>query len=265
MIKRIVYNNFIYSDFDEQYRKAQAIFEEVKAMEDKGTIPDYIPALEDVDPEQFAVSICTVDGQIINLGDFDSRASMHAISGVVSYLIAHEQLHEENLKKYIGTEPSGNQFNDLSLMDSGIPHNPLNSAGILMSTSLIFQGDSNAKKFENYTNVVKKMIGGRKVKFNNEMYLSEVESAHANYSILYMMEGHGTLPENHNVKEILEFYTRCCALNLSITEYALIAATLANGGICPTTEERCFEYSSAVKLTLSEMLSAGMNTKSGRW
>jgi glutaminase len=145
MIKRIVYNNFIYSDFDEQFKKAQAIFEEVKAMEDEGTIPDYIPALEDVDPEQFAVSICTVDGQIINLGNFDSRASMHAISGVVSYLIAHEQLHEENLKKYIGTEPSGNQYNDLSLMDSGIPHNPLNCAGSLMSTSLIFQGESNAK------------------------------------------------------------------------------------------------------------------------
>lgn len=208
MIKKIIYNNFTYSNFGKQYKKAQAIFEEVKSMQDHGTIPDYIPALQDVDPEYFAVSICTVDGQIINLGDYNTHASMHAISGVISYLIAQEQLHEEELKKYLGNEPSGSQFNNLALMDSGIPHNPLNSAGCLMSSSLIFQGQSNAKKFENFSNVVKKMVGGRKVHFDNEMYLSEVGSAHGNYSILYMMEESGKLPEDHNIKDILKFYTQ---------------------------------------------------------
>lgn len=34
-----------------------------------GKNADYIPALANVDPEKFAISICSVDGQKLNLGD----------------------------------------------------------------------------------------------------------------------------------------------------------------------------------------------------
>jgi len=134
-----------------------------------------------------------------------------------------------------------------------------------MSTSLIFKNDTTAKKFENYSNIVQKLIGGRKVNFNNEMYLCEVENAHSNYCLLYMLEEAGTLPENTNIKETLKFYTQQCALNLRVKDYALLAASLANGGICPLTDERCVADSNATKLLLSQMLAAGMNTNSGQW
>lgn len=265
MIKKIINYNFTYSDYEEKFEQAKKVFDEVKAMDNLGFIPDYIPALADVDEEGFAVSICTVDGQFINLGDFNNKTCMHAISGVVSYLLCHDILGEDKLRKYIGSEPSGSMFNALELMEGGIPHNPLNSAGCLMSSSLIFQGESNAKKFEAFQNVVKKMVGGRKVSFNNEMYLSEIDNAHANYSIMYMMEENDSLPVGTDIKKTLQFYTQCCALDLRVQDLALLASTLANGGICPLTEERCFEGSIPVKLCLSEMLSAGMNTNSGQW
>lgn len=175
---------------------------------------------------------------MINLGNTNEKICMHAISSVVSYLIALEQYGEDELKKYIGTEPSGTIFNSLELMDSGLPHNPLNCAGSLMSSALIFNGKTNAKKFENYEKIVQKLIGGRKAYFDNEMYLCEVENAHANYALLYMLEEHGTLPEGADVKDTLKFYTQTCAMSLRIQDYAVLAASLANGGICPITEER---------------------------
>lgn len=77
-----------------------------------------------------------------------------------------------------------------------------------MSCSLIFSGKTVAKKYESYSKIVEKMIGRRKAYFNNEMYLSEVAEAHANYSLLYMMEEYSALPEGADVKEILQFYTQ---------------------------------------------------------
>lgn len=44
-----------------------------------------------------------------------------------------------------------------------------------------------------------------------------------------------------------------------------MAASLANGGICPITEDRVFEDPNAIKGVLSQMLSCGMNTFSGKW
>lgn len=209
MVKKLLENQFTYTDYPEMFERAKKIFDEVKEMPNEGVIPDYIPALLDTNEEAFGVSICTVDGQFINLGDFDEKTCMHAISGAISYLIAQQQLGEETLRQYIGAEPSGNQFNALELMRTGIPHNPLNCAGSLMSSALIYKGESNAKKYESYSNVVKKMIGGRKVNFYNEMYLSEVENAHANFSLLYMMEEHDTLPPGTDIKKTLQFYTQC--------------------------------------------------------
>ena len=85
MMKKIINYNFTYSDYKEKYEQAKKVFDEVKAMDNLGFIPDYIPALSDVDEDGFGVSICTVDGQFINLGDFNEKTCMHAISGVVSY------------------------------------------------------------------------------------------------------------------------------------------------------------------------------------
>lgn len=180
-------------------------------------------------------------------------------------MIALQQYGEDEIKKYIGSEPSGALFNSLDMMSSGIPHNPLNCAGGLMSSALIYAGKSNAKKFENYEKFVQQIIGNRKVQFNNEMFLCEVENAHANYAILYELERNKALPPGTDVKNTLKFYTQTCALNLRIKDYALLGATLANGGICPTTDARCCEDSESVKLLLSQMLSTGMNTQSGKW
>lgn len=70
------------------------------------------------------------------------------------------------------------------------------------------------------------------------MYLCEIDNAHNNYAILYELEEEGTLPKDTKVKDTLKFYTQTCALNLRVRDYAVLAASLANGGICPLTDER---------------------------
>jgi len=137
--RRILQNQLVINDYDNYYKKTNKLFEKLKKEDCGGFIPNYIPQLAKVNPDGFAVSICTTDGQILNFGDVDNYVCMHHITSVVTYLSALEQHGQDFLNSYIGTEPSGQCFDSLELKD-GIPHNPLISSGILTCCSLLFQG-----------------------------------------------------------------------------------------------------------------------------
>jgi len=68
---RIFEGNVIVKNFPNFRNRVGEIFEEVKANvpHTVGKNANYIPALEEVDPNLFALSICTVDGQICSFGD----------------------------------------------------------------------------------------------------------------------------------------------------------------------------------------------------
>jgi len=183
---------------------------------------------------------------------------------VVSYLIALEEHGNEKVSLFIGTEPSGQAFNSLELSEKK-PHNPLINSGALTCSNLIYHGHQINRKYEYYAQIVKNMIGGRKVHFNNEIYLSEIATADRNYSLLYMLQEAGIIEPTADIKKILQFYTQACAIELTIESYSILASTLANGGICPITDDKVFEDSNAVKGALAQMLSCGMNTYSGVW
>ena len=97
------------------------------------------------------------------------------------------------------------------------------------------------------------------------MYLSEIKRADRNYWLLYMLQEAKTLPPNSDVKQIIQLYTQTCSIELKVRDYAVLAASLANGGICPLSEDRVYSDSDAVKGVLSQMLCWGMNTFSGKW
>lgn len=78
----------------------------------------------------------------------------------------------------------------------------------MMCCALLDKEYNNDKRFENFAEKVKKLVGGAKIDFNNEMFLSEMENANRNRSLLYMMEESGALPVESGVKKTLEFYTQ---------------------------------------------------------
>jgi glutaminase len=123
----------------------------------------------------------------------------------------------------------------MKLMKDGTPHNPMINSGALMCAALIDREFPNDKRYENYSQVFHKLIGGEKVDFNNEMFLCELEHANRNRCLLYMLEEKGVLPKEATVKKTLEFYTQCSAIEVLLEDYAVLAASIANGGICPLT------------------------------
>ena len=82
---------------------------------------------------------------------------------------------------------------------------------------------------------------------------------------MYQLQEKGLIAEDADVDSFLEFYTTVNNIELTINDFAMFAATLANGGINPETEHRCINNPLTIKNTLSHMLSCGMNTFSGEW
>ena len=177
-----------------------------------------------------------------------------------------------------------------------IPYNPMTNAGAIMTASLVKSDQPFAKRLSYIRSEWAKMIGGspadssmsselRKFwpRFNKEMARQENFTGFNNFALGYMLMETGKLPncsrtippdslaglsddfefiQESAVADALKIYFSTCALELNAQEMAMAAATLANGGICPTTQIRALEQTT-VRDCLSVTQMCGMYDGSG--
>lgn len=129
-------NNLAIVNFKSFKDEVRKIFEVCKSNHE-GSISNAIPKLELANPNWFAISICSIDGQRINLGDSDVKFSMQALSNPINHCMAIEKVGQHEIDKYVGHEPSGLQYNALKLNPKNLPHNPLINSGAIMVCSLL--------------------------------------------------------------------------------------------------------------------------------
>lgn len=125
-------------------------------------------------------------------------------------------------------------------------------------------GVNKAEKFDNVMEFVKKMAGREYVGFSNATFQSEKETGDRNYAIGYYLKEKKCFPEGAEMIDALDFYFQLCAIEVTCESGSVMAATLANGGICPITGERVLS-TEAVRSTLSLMHSCGMYDYSGQF
>lgn len=229
-----------------------------------GKLANYIPQLERVDPEKFAVSVCTVDGQRFHLGDADDNFCVQSCSKPITYCLALEAKGEEEVHKYVGAEPSGKTFNELTLNAKSQPHNPMINAGAIMCGALLNKGQDASDRFDHVMRQWRDCAGGEKVGFDNAVYLSEKQTADRNFALGYFMREKKSFPPGVDLLDTLEFYFQCCSIEVTTKAMSVVAATLANGGTCPLTGVQVFRPDH-VKNCLSLMSSCGMYDFSGEF
>jgi len=233
-----------------------------------GEVASYIPQLAAYDPDLWGMSICTIDGQRFSLGDVNTKFTIQSCSKPFTYAICLSELGNEGVHKYIGQEPSGRNFNDLSLDPSNKPHNPMLNAGAIMSSALILQNilprEGVAEKYEFLLKYMTRMAGNEVIGFNNSVFLSERENANRNFAMAYYMQENKCFPEGTDIHDCLDLYFQSCSLEVTSESLSVLGATLANGGICPITGENVLNPC-AVRDTLSLMYSCGMYNYSGQF
>lgn len=263
LVERAVQGNMIIPDFATFTQEIQNIYNKTKRNRD-GNVANYIPQLGRVEPEQYAVSVCTVDGQRHSIGDHAVDFCVQSCSKPITYCLALEEHGEDIVHQYVGREPSGRGFNELTLNHEGKPHNPMINSGAIMSCALLRPDIDVADRFDYVMEKWKALAGGRKVGFNNAVYLSERMTADRNFALGYYMRENKAFPEWADMIQTLEFYFQVCSIDVNAEQMSIVAGTLANGGVCPVTNERVFT-SRTVQNCLSLMYSCGMYDFSGEF
>ncbi len=263
LVKKSLTKNLVIPEFETFCQQIKDIFSETKKNE-QGNVADYIPQLARINPDQFAMSICTVDGQRFSIGDSTVNFGLQSSCKPINYCLALEELGEKKVHEHIGREPSGQSFNELALNLQGLPHNPMINAGAMMSCALIDRENNSSDRFDKVNKTWKALIGGKPVNFNNSVYLSERQTADRNFALAYFMREKQAFPEKTNLTETLEFYFQCCSIESCTYDLSMTAATLANTGTNPLTGDVIFQ-SSTVQSCLSLMLSCGMYDFSGEF
>jgi glutaminase len=263
LIRRAVEGNLAVPDFAALTADITRMHEELLPVR-SGSVADYIPQLKRVDADQLAIAVCTVDGQRFSVGDAATAFCLQSVSKTVSYCLALDEHGAEAVHRHVGREPSGQSFNELALNPKGLPHNPMVNAGAIMTTSLIRPHEDIADRFDLVADTWRRLAGGARPGFNNAVYLSERQTADRNFALGYSMRESGAFPAGTDLVSTLEFYFQGCSIEVDARMLAVAAASLANAGVCPLTEDPVFTPDT-VQSCLSMMSSCGMYDFSGEF
>jgi glutaminase len=238
----------------------QAVHDELLSVDD-GELPDYIPPLAEVDPRRFGLAVCTPDGGFAAAGDHDLPFTVQSISKVFTLALALVDRGLDGVLKHVGVEPSGESFNAVSLEEgTGRPDNPMINAGAIVTCSLV-KADSAAARFERILDVLS-ACAGRELGVDENVYEQELATADRNRALAHFMRSAGSLTAD--VDETLEVYLRQCAVLVTAGDLAVMAATLAAGGLNPVSGDRVFS-SEVARHVLTIMVTCGMYDASGEW
>ena len=198
----------------------------------------------------------------IQVGDHDRPFALQSISKVFVYGLALADHGRDYVLKHVGVEPSGDAFNSIDFDErNNRPYNPMVNAGALVTTDLV-RGKDPAEKFERILDSLRTYAGNESLAVDEDTFEAEMRTADRNRATAYLMRSNGMI--SGDVESILALYLRQCSVQVTCRDLAVMAATLANGGVNPLTGERALPLRH-VREVLSVMHTCGMYDAAGQW
>lgn len=227
----------------------------------EGEVATYIPELGRADPNLFGIAISTIDGQVHEVGDTRHPFSIQSISKPFVYGLALQDHGLKHVMNHVGVEPSGDAFNSISLDPlTGRPLNPMINAGAIASAGLI-KADSPAQRTQRILDMFAAFVG-HEVRIDEQVCKSESDTGFRNRAIANLLRNFNMIEGDPD--KVVDVYFKQCSALVDCRDLALMAATLAAGGISPATGKRVLE-ADHVRQMLSVMATCGMYDFAGEW
>ena len=247
---------------EELYRRHLLVGEEGVASYYESGRGYYKPELAAAERERFSICMVRPDGEVLQVGDHDRPFALQSISKVFVYGLALADHGRDYVLKHVGVEPSGDAFNSIDFDErNNRPYNPMVNAGALVTTDLVW-GKDPAEKFERILDSLRTYAGNESLAVDEATFQAEMRTADRNRATAYLMRSNGMI--SGDVESILALYLRQCSVQVTCRDLAVMAATLANGGVNPITGERALPLRH-VREVLSVMHTCGMYDAAGQW
>ena len=229
---------------------------------DKGAVADYIPILAAANPKWFGLALVGVNGGAHAVGDADIQFSIQSISKAFVFALVCEAIGHEAVHARVGVNNTGLSFNSVIAVElnDGSPMNPMVNAGAIATTALM-PGATAEEQWENIRAGLSR-FAARPLEMDAAVYRSEALTNQRNQAIARLLQSYGRLDADS--LEIVDIYTRQCAIAVTATDLAVMGATLANGGVNPITGEQVVS-ADVCRDTLAVLASCGLYERSGEW
>ncbi|MBS1352008.1 MAG: glutaminase A [Coprobacter sp.] len=243
----------------------QAVHEAYDMFKDNqdGKNADYIPYLANVDKNLFGISVCLLDGRMIEVGDTRYRFGIESVSKVYTAILVLRQYGAEKLLSMIGADATGLPFNSIIaiLLENDHPSTPLVNAGAITACSMVNPtGDSDKKWAAIVENITQ--LSGSAPDLIEELYRSESETNFNNRSIVWLLKNYNRIYDDPDLS--LDLYTRQCSLGITAKQLSVCGATIANRGVNPKTGRSVFDASFSPQIT-SLIATVGFYEHTGDW
>jgi len=214
----------------------EEIAQEVTPLLDKGKVANYIPALANIEPKQFAMTLTLFDGTQFSVGSPNTLFSIQSISKVFTFTLALK-FYGVELYKRIGREPSGNPFNSLVQLEyeNGIPRNPfINAGAINITDALISHFKDDKKTFKEIISFVRSITDEPDIVYNKNVAISEMEHGHRNLALANLMKSFDNI--DNSVLDVVQTYFNHCAIEMNTKMLSRSMLYLANHGKDPIND-----------------------------
>jgi glutaminase len=226
-----------------------------------GEVASYIPPLALADPDDFGLALVSMDGHSYQAGRSRVPFTIQSVSKPFVYGLALAELGIDEVSRWVGNEPSGDAFNAISLEHgTGRPANAMINAGAIATTNLI-PAATPEQRFDRILEVLGG-FAGRRLDVDEEVYRAESATGDRNRALAYLMHAAGSLRTEPTAAA--ETYFRQCAVRVDTVDLAVMAATLAAGGVNPVTGRTVVPEPVAVQV-LAVMATCGMYDAAGDW
>jgi glutaminase len=227
-----------------------------------GEVSKVYPALARVDPDALGVCVAATDGRCFEAGDARRPFTIMSVAKPFVFALVAQAIGVDAVRKLVGVNATGLPFNSVQAVEQSLRGrtNPMVNPGAIATTSLT-PGDSPARRWQFLADGLS-AFAGRELELDADVLASALATNHRNRALAALLTSVGGLGGDPG--EAVERYTKQSCLSVTAADLAMMGATLADGGVCPATQQRVVDPDVA-RVTLAIMTIAGLYETSGDW